>query len=97
MSHQSRMRKKIAKPDNPYTPDQSAPDANKWLKMIDAVERCAAEMELLMGKYGGEVFGVANTVFHENMPGKIMQAVERYRYLNTKIKEQGKAIKLFRP
>ena len=102
MAHRGRLAKNYQQQPLgwPYKVEDDVPDTNKWIRMIPAVEKCAQEMEALMLKYGAEVFGVNISIFHENLPGKVMMNVERYRYLNTKIATHGQQAttrKLFRP
>ena len=61
----------------------------QWLKMIGAVESCAEKMDALMSTYGMLTFGVALTIFYENLPGNVMMQVERLKYINTKLRNQG--------
>jgi hypothetical protein len=85
---------------NIWTPDQEAPAMAQWVKMIGAVESCAVEMEYLLKKYGMEIFAINLDIFYNNTPEKIILQVERYRYLNSILQQQGsgnKATKAFTP
>lgn len=67
--------------------DPNAPDMQKWMKLIPAVMKCGEAMDNLRTIFGPEVFAIVLTTFYDEMPGPLVQQVERYRYLNSRLQK----------
>ena len=72
------------------------PSREEWLRIIPSVEKCCLEMELLMNKYGGGVFAIANTIFYENMEDSAHIYAEQMRFQNSRWQDSQKMAQHFR-
>ena len=75
----------LIKPDDPFSPDPSAPDLKEALKLLQSMQRMEDAMGDFEMRFGTDAFWCVIDSLYRVMPEESVLRTQRFRYLAQRI------------